>query len=174
MTTHSSPLQGLPGPASLSSSGWALRRGRWVDPVLPTRYTHPVYPPGTTPGTRTLPVHHRWYVGRSGVRGVRNSCSEVTVGEPRGVEYRGHMGPRERSGPIWHPRALVGARGRVIAPVLLSLVLSLLSLVPVLLSLVLSLLNLGPVLLNLGPRIDLRLTSHMPQHLVGPRNPFQS
>ena len=68
------------------------------------------------------------------------------------MEYRGTYGSLEQSGPICSPRPLVGARGRVILSLVLSLVPVILSLVlslgPVLLNLV-YLLSLGPVLLNL-------------------------
>ena len=89
MTTHSHPLQGCPGPASLS---WGLPRavlGSWVVPVLPTRYTHPAvpYPVPSVPSHTEL-MHH------TAVLSTTSTCTydrfEDTVGEPRGT--RTHVG----------------------------------------------------------------------------------
>ena len=51
--THSSPLQGLPGPAPLDIDLAGADPGAGWTPVLPTRYTppstHPLYPSHGTP-----------------------------------------------------------------------------------------------------------------------------
>ena len=97
-TTHSRPLQGLPGPAPLSVV--LLPRARWLGS---TRYTHPGYPPvypsqaGTqAPVRRAVP-----HVPRC--RGVTGTCTygcfDTTVGEPRGIEYTPVSGSRTRSEP---------------------------------------------------------------------------
>ena len=58
LTTHSTPLQGVPGPASLSVLRLTGVRPWCLGPVLPTRYTHPGTPtlvpyPSRTPPTCT-------------------------------------------------------------------------------------------------------------------------
>ena len=92
------------------------------------------------------------------------------VGEPRGVEYTHVFRSQAGYIQLLMFRALVGARGRVLGPVLLSLGPSLLNYGPSLLSLGPSLLNYGPVLLNLGPVLHCFWTSHMP-HVYTPSGP---
>ena len=63
LTTHSSPLLGLPGPAPLSADLLAVGRPRgWVPGIallLPTLVTHPVYPPWYH--TRARTTHRAQY-----------------------------------------------------------------------------------------------------------------
>ena len=83
--THSSPMLGLPGPASLvlgpSSSN-----------VAGYRYTPP--PPTLVPIPRIpVPRHARAVASGARASSVTGACTygrfEHPVGEPRGIEYRG-------------------------------------------------------------------------------------
>ena len=85
LTTHSSPLAGASGARSAVRPSLGVWAGtRYSTPVLPTRYTHPVpYPVPVHP-----PVHRRCHA--AGTRCTcGNSCFEVHVGEPRGIEHTG-------------------------------------------------------------------------------------
>ena len=82
--TH--PLQPLAGASGARFAGYlwgGLFSWLGTDPGI----THPVYPPGTHPGSAPTPPVHCRYVGRSGVPGMPDSCFWEPVGEPRGVEY---------------------------------------------------------------------------------------
>ena len=91
MTTHSRPLQGLPGPAPLSLpplgvgtlalAGYRYSPGEYP-PGIPTRY----YPPGPYPRPATLLLHppHVLY-----------TAFEDTVGEPRGSRTHRYIQPQE-------------------------------------------------------------------------------
>ena len=109
--THSSPHWGLPGPASLVSE--TLRVSdlpRYWTPVLPTRYTLPVYPPGYPPSTHparhahrpAMPVHPR-------------ACTYghfwTLVGEPRGS--RTHPGFRSQDTKYTVIYRFTGLHGRL-------------------------------------------------------------
>ena len=88
MTTHSRPLQGLPGPASLSLLGGLFGV---LDPVLPTRYTHPAC-------THPYPVpslHRRTAAHRRPSTAPRTCTYDqfgTPVGEPRGIEHTANSG----------------------------------------------------------------------------------
>ena len=89
-TTHSGPLQGPTGPASLYGLAPRAKRAGWVYP----RITHPVYPPCTHPARTAGPVDQH---GRRPARctmtvdGTTGTCTydrfEDALGEPRGVEH---------------------------------------------------------------------------------------
>ena len=62
-TTHSSPVPGLPGPASLYLPS-AFKRARWVGITLPAPPTHTA--PGSTPPSHTELMHVTAVLGVTG------------------------------------------------------------------------------------------------------------
>ena len=95
--THSRPLQGLTGPASLG--GLLEQLGGWV-PVYP-----PYYPPGIptrTPVQARTPLPGRVRVRTGTPPDTARTCSFRTlVGEPRGMRTHLNMGPGSSLGPIF-------------------------------------------------------------------------
>ena len=81
------PCRGGPAPCGRWSAGTDLSASRWLGvhtPALPTRCTHPVYPPWYPPGpSHTELMHH------TTVAGTPRTCTYDrfgdSVGEPRGV-----------------------------------------------------------------------------------------
>ena len=69
LTTHSTPLQGVPGPAPLSGLVLARSVGGWVVP----RYSPSPYPPG-------IPTRHA----------PRTRSAVLHRGSPRALGHRGH------------------------------------------------------------------------------------
>ena len=149
---HSAPCRGY-GPAPLG--GWTLRLsdlGSWVVPgiatLVPTRYTHPVYPPRHPPDTA-----RRAHPGPTTVHGTLRTCTydrfRPVLGEPRGVEYSAVSGSQTGLYCIYRfTRPFDWVLDRYLHV--------LLSLVPVLGPVLLSLVPvLGPVLLSLGPVLHL-------------------
>ena len=91
MTTHSEPLQGSTGPASLSYAPLYRGTSSWLGtryyppvypPCIPTRYAHPART--TLQTTRYTPGAHRSY-----------SRFWTTVGEPRGMRTQPVLGSQD-------------------------------------------------------------------------------
>ena len=106
LPAHPAPWAG-PAPygrwlaAGLRSSGW-LGWAPVLPTRLPTRYTHPVYPPRQQQGEAAAAVHCRCHAA-----GTTGACTydrfEQGVGEPRGVEYRGVSGSQSLEYRPLHP-----------------------------------------------------------------------
>ena len=100
-TTHSRPLQGLPGPAPLYLALSSSKGAGWVVPGIALPYTHPYTRPRTRiPVPAPSSTHHDEHELSYG-----DTRFEVTVGEPRGSRTHPVFA---LFGTVWHCLALVG------------------------------------------------------------------